>query len=186
MRQRKRNCPSQASCCSRYQRHSPTQSKLRILHYLPSIACLLFPRPLFAGRSSIDDWTTTIRSELLPTEMPGKRGGLNGSTQHFLEVYSQESENLKFVVGVDLSAALLCSDPTGNSRLGLRSSGSIVVRASLCFAISSPRSHVSERRRVAGSLRTCLLNAPTTSAVSLLGTLISMTKREWRSTKVAM
>jgi hypothetical protein len=28
-------------------------------------------------------------------------GGLNGSTQHFLEVYSQESENLKFVVGVD-------------------------------------------------------------------------------------
>src|SRR6266404_55170 len=132
MRQRKRNCPSQASCCSRYQRHSPTQSKLRILHYLPSIACLLFPRPLFAGRSSIDDWTTTIRSELLP----GKRGGLNGSTQHFLEVYSQESENLKFVVGVDLSAALLCSDPTGNSRLGLRSSGSIVVRARLCFRSS--------------------------------------------------
>src|SRR5450755_5036638 len=49
-------------------------------------------------------------------------GGLNGSTQHFLEVYSQESENLKFVVDVDLSAALLCSDPTGNSRLGLCSS----------------------------------------------------------------
>jgi hypothetical protein len=39
---------------------------------------------------------------------PGLSGGLNGSTQHFLEVYSQESENLKFVVGVDLSAALLC------------------------------------------------------------------------------
>ena len=51
-------------------------------------------------------------------------------------VYSQESENLKFVVGVDLSAALLCSDPTGNSRLGLRSSGSIVVRARLCFRSS--------------------------------------------------
>jgi hypothetical protein len=47
-------------------------------------------------------------------------------------------------------------------------------------------SHVSDRRRVAGSLRTCLLKAPTTSAVSRLGTLISMTKREWRSTKVAM
>src|SRR5689334_10206366 len=68
--------------------------------------------------------------------MPGKSGGLNGSTQHFPEVYSQESENLKFVVGVDLSAALLCSDPTGNSRLGLRSSGSIVVRARLCFRSS--------------------------------------------------
>ena len=55
-------------------------------------------------------------------------GWSNGSTQHFPEVYSQESENLKFVVGVDLSA-----DPTGNSRLGLRSSGSIVVRARWCF-----------------------------------------------------
>src|SRR5450755_2327840 len=57
-----------------------------------------------------------------PIQSPGKRGGLNGSMQHFLEVYSQESENLKFVVDVDLSAALLCSDPTGNSRLGLCSS----------------------------------------------------------------
>src|SRR5215469_2001988 len=54
-------------------------------------------------------------------QTPGLSGGLNGSTQHFPEVYSQESENLKFVVGVDLSAALLCSDPTGNSRSGLRS-----------------------------------------------------------------
>src|ERR1700686_1467719 len=67
---------------------------------------------------------------------PGLSGGLNGSTQHFPEVYSQESENLKFVVGVDLSAALLCSDPTGNGRLGLRSWGSIVVRAHLCFRSS--------------------------------------------------
>ena len=43
---------------------------------------------------------------------PDKSGGLNGSTQHFLEVYSQESENLKSLAGVDLSAALPCSDPT--------------------------------------------------------------------------
>src|ERR1700688_1340272 len=63
-------------------------------------------------------------------------GGLNGSTQHFLEVYSQESENLKSLVGVDLSAALLCSDPTGNSRSGLFSSGSIVVTARWCFRSS--------------------------------------------------
>jgi len=39
----------------------------------------------------------------------------------------------------------------------------------LCLAISSPRSQVSERRRDAGSLRTCRLNAATTVAVSLLG-----------------
>ncbi len=68
--------------------------------------------------------------------IPDKSGGLNGSTQHFLEVYSQESENLKFAVVVDLSAALLCSGPTGNSRLGLCSSGSIGVRARLCFRSS--------------------------------------------------
>ena len=35
-------------------------------------------------------------------------------------------------------------------------------------------------------MRTCLLNAATTTAVSLLGTLISMRKRECRSTSVAM
>src|SRR3977135_1231764 len=70
------------------------------------------------------------------SNLPDKSGGLNGSTQHFLGVYSQESENLKFVVGVDLSAALLCSDPTGNGRLGLCSSGSIVVGARLCFRSS--------------------------------------------------
>src|ERR1700693_1488360 len=66
------------------------------------------------------------------SQVPGKRGGLNGSTQHFLEVYSPESENLKSLVGVDSSVALLCSDPTGNSRSGLFSSGSIVVRARSC------------------------------------------------------
>ena len=53
-------------------------------------------------------------------------GGLNRSTQHFPEVYSRASENPKFVVGVDLSAELLCSDPTGNSRLGLRFSGRLL------------------------------------------------------------
>src|SRR4029077_15464376 len=79
-------------------------------------------------------------------QCPGKRGGLNGSTQHFLAVYSQESENLKFVVGVDLSAVLLCSDPTGNSRLGLCSSGSIVVRARLCFRSSRVARDFADRR----------------------------------------
>src|SRR5689334_1421506 len=77
---------------------------------------------------------------------PDLSGGLNGSTQHFPEVYSQESENLKFVVGVDLSAALLCSDPTGNSRLGLCSWGSIVVRARLCFRSSRVARDSADRR----------------------------------------
>ena len=46
-------------------------------------------------------------------EVSGSTGDLNGSTQHFLEVYSQESENLESLAGVDLSAALLCPVPTG-------------------------------------------------------------------------
>src|ERR1039457_5258080 len=56
----------------------------------------------------------------------------------------------------------------------------------LCLAISCPRSQVNERRRVAGSLSTCLLSAATTVSVSLLGTLTSMVKRECRSTRVAI
>jgi hypothetical protein len=51
------------------------------------------------------------------------------------------------------------------------------------LAISSPRSQVSERFNLAGSLRTCRLKAATTASVSLLGTLISRAKREWRSTQ---
>src|ERR1700693_2747135 len=70
------------------------------------------------------------------TQMSDYAGGLNGSTHHFVEVYSQESENLKSLVGVDLSVALLCSDPTGNIRTGLFSSGSIVARVRLCFRSS--------------------------------------------------
>src|SRR6266446_8016606 len=68
--------------------------------------------------------------------VPGKRGGFNGSTQHWLEVYLQESENLRFFSGVDLGAALLCPDPTGHRRTGLFSSGSIVAIAHLCFRSS--------------------------------------------------
>src|SRR5260370_1232433 len=33
-------------------------------------------------------------------------GGLNGSTQHFHEVYSQESESLRFFSGADLGESL--------------------------------------------------------------------------------
>jgi len=47
----------------------------------------------------------------------------------------------------------------------------------LCFAISSPRSHVNERRSDAGSLRTWRFSAATTTAVSLLGTFTSAVKR---------
>jgi hypothetical protein len=47
-------------------------------------------------------------------------------------------------------------------------------------------SQVKDRRRDAGRLRTCRVSASTTVAVSLLGTLTRMVKRECRSTRVAM
>src|SRR5208282_640226 len=91
----------------------------------------------YLSRAVFLDMAAPILAQFVQSGLrPGKRGGLNRSTQHFLEVYSQESENLRFVVGADLSAALLCSDPIGNSQLDLRSSESIVVRARLCFRSS--------------------------------------------------
>src|SRR6266404_3132440 len=68
--------------------------------------------------------------------MSDEEGGLNGSAQHLFEVYSQESESLRLSSGVDLSAALLCPDPTGYCRTGLFSSGSIAVIAHWCFRSS--------------------------------------------------
>jgi len=60
-------------------------------------------------------------------------------------------------------------------------------RKRLCLAISNPRSHVNERRRVVGSLRTRLLNAATHHPPCLYSVpLISMRNRECRSTNVAM
>jgi hypothetical protein len=47
-----------------------------------------------------------------------------------------------------------------------------------CWAISSPRSQVNERRSEAGSFRTCRLSAATTAAVSLPDTLTNAVKRE--------
>src|SRR5262249_10482746 len=89
---------------------------------------------------------STPEPRLQSGEAPDKPGGLNGWAQHFLEVYSRESESPRFVVGVDLSAALLCSGPTGSSRLGLNSWESIVVRARWCFRSSRVAKDSADRR----------------------------------------
>ena len=54
----------------------------------------------------------------VPHQVPDKRGQLNWSTQHFLEVYSQEFEILEFFLDADLAAALLCPDPLACSQTG--------------------------------------------------------------------
>src|SRR6202140_5777681 len=77
------------------------------------------PAVLRPRRSWFQAAASAPRRNRPKTRCPINPGGLNGSTQHFLEVYSPESENLKSLVGVDSSVALLCSDPTGNSRSGL-------------------------------------------------------------------
>jgi IS30 family transposase len=74
-------------------------------------------------RGSNENTNGLLRTRTNFSDYPG---GLNGSTQHFPEVYSRASEIPNFVVGVDLSAARLCSDPTGNNQLDLCPSGSIV------------------------------------------------------------
>src|SRR5262249_35791563 len=65
--------------------------------------------------------------------MYGKRGGLNGSTQHFLAVYSQESENLKFVVGVDSDVERSGPSPTASNWKDPLSSAGIGAGAHWCF-----------------------------------------------------
>src|ERR1700684_3322748 len=125
-----------------------------IIHAYNQHVRLLSPEPMVLDKpqsTRVSGAGVVMQSSaVLELQMSGKSGGLNGSTQHFLGVYSQESENLKFLVGVDLGAALLCSDPTGNSRLGLRSSGSIVVRVRLYFRSSRvARDSADHRSRLA-------------------------------------
>ena len=52
-----------------------------------------------------------LRNNLLSFLSPDKRGRLNGSAQHWLEVYSQESRTLKSFAGVDLNAVLPSPGP---------------------------------------------------------------------------
>lgn len=54
------------------------------------------------------------------------------------------------------------------------------------LASSMPRSQVSDRRKVTGNLRTAWIKAATTVSVRLSATLTTMTKRDCRSTSVAM
>ena len=83
------------------------------------------------GRKNLIEYYVRVRD----TERPNIAGVPAVAELH--RAYAKSwFENPKFVVGADLSAAQLCSDPTGNSWLGLRSSGSIVVRARLCFRSS--------------------------------------------------
>ena len=63
-------------------------------------------------------WELSIHTEAdHQFHLSGTSGGLNGSTQHLSEVYSQEAESLRFSSGVDFSAALLYPDPTGYGTL---------------------------------------------------------------------
>src|SRR5260370_27683103 len=73
------------------------------------------------------------RNGSLSAHLSGNACQLNRSTQHFLEVYSQEFEILEFFLDADLTAAPLCPDPLAYSRTGQFSWGSIVVIAHSCF-----------------------------------------------------
>src|SRR6266850_2019087 len=66
-------------------------------------------------------------------EMSGYRGGLNGSTQHLLEVYSQESRILGSFSVVHSSAARPGRAALASSQTGRCLGGSIAVTADWCF-----------------------------------------------------
>jgi hypothetical protein len=72
-------------------------------------------------RSSLksSDYANVLTGQHSSRNFSVSSGGRNESTQHLLEVYSLESESLRFFSGVDLSAALPCPDPTGYSRTAL-------------------------------------------------------------------
>jgi len=76
-------------------------------------------------------------------------------------------------VGVFVRAALPGTLRIAEVNLDIGSHGEAFVLGHL-----QPAVHVSERRNVAGSPRTCWLRAATTVAVSLPGTFTSMQKRE--------
>jgi hypothetical protein len=63
---------------------------------------------------------------LLLLLVPGKSGGLNGSTQHQLEVYLQESQQLKSFASVDSNGTLPCLVLIEYSRTDRFSRGNIV------------------------------------------------------------
>src|SRR5260370_21794658 len=70
------------------------------------------------------------------TQMSDYLGGLNGRTQQLLEVYSGESENLRFFLGDDSRTLQLCPVPTVNTRTGLFSSVIIFVIDHTSFRFS--------------------------------------------------
>ena len=49
-----------------------------------------------------------IYSASYPLQVPDKRGGLNGSTQHQLKVHVRESTKLNWSRGVDVNGRLPC------------------------------------------------------------------------------
>src|SRR5258708_39424248 len=68
-------------------------------------------------------------------ELAQNVGGLNGSMQHWLGVYSPEFQSPRFFADVDLGAALPCRDRLENSRTSRFFWGSIVAADRWCFRL---------------------------------------------------
>src|SRR6267143_6230375 len=81
----------------------------------------LIPATYFIAPRSMFPTSPFVASD---GHLSGNPCQLNRSTQHFLEVYSQEFEILEFFFDADLTAAPLCPDPLAYSRTGQFSSGS--------------------------------------------------------------
>jgi hypothetical protein len=82
--------------------------------------------------------------------LPDKSGGLNGSTQHLLGVYWQESESLKVLLGVDLSAERLPAMASAFMRTSSASRLLFSARANQCKPGRLPRPSVCTQNTSSG------------------------------------
>jgi len=60
------------------------------------------------GKAELSTMRESLTSYLRYASVSDYPGGLNGSTQHELEVYSQESQQLKSFASVDSNGTLPC------------------------------------------------------------------------------
>src|SRR5215470_9714471 len=77
---------------------------------------------------------------------PEKRGGLKGSTQHWIAVYPPEFEIPTFFVAVDSDAERSRPGPTASSRTDPLSSAGIAAIARWCFRLSRAARDFADRR----------------------------------------
>src|ERR1700681_1053062 len=93
-----------------------------------------------------------------------KKGGLNGSMQHLLAVYSPEFQIPKFFLDADLSAGRLCRVRIENNQTSRFSLESTVAGARSCFRWCRAPNPQSQCHRTFGELTKGIVRYPRTAS----------------------